>query len=99
MESCCQEKKKLSPRDDEEKQKITNRLSRIEGQISGVKNMIKEDRDCDDVLIQLSAINNAVKSLANVILKSHLNSCVKEKIKNDDAEVMDEIVELFKRFQ
>ena len=59
---CC---KKKTERSEKEKQLINNRLNRIEGQIRGVKKMIGEDAYCNDVLVQLSAIENSVKSLSN----------------------------------
>ena len=61
--------------------------------------MIEEDRYCDDVLIQLSAIDKAIKGLANEILDEHMKSCVIENIQKGNYEVLDEIVTLFKRFQ
>lgn len=81
------------------KKKITSRLNRIEGQINGVKKMIDNDRYCDDVLIQLSAIDKAVKSLANYILENHMYTCVIENIEKDNLDIIDEVVRLFRRFQ
>ena len=69
-------KKKFTKRSESEKKIINNRLNRIEGQVRGVKKMIEEDRYCDDVLIQLSAIDKSVKSLANHILENHMQTCV-----------------------
>lgn len=86
-------------RNDEDKRAITNRLNRIEGQIRGINNMVVEDRYCDEILIQLSAIDKSIKSLANYILEKHMKSCVKENIMNGNEAVLDEIVDLFKRFQ
>lgn len=97
MNECC--KQKLNKRDDESKKNIITRLNRINGQINGIKNMIEDDRYCDDVLIQLSAIDKSIKSLANLILDEHLHSCVLEEIKNGNDEVLDEVVDLFRRFQ
>lgn len=54
---------KKTYRTDEEKKIINNRINRIEGQLRGVKKMISEDAYCRDVLIQLSAIENSVKSV------------------------------------
>lgn len=90
---------KLIPRESESKKKITNRMKRIIGQLNGIMNMIEEDRYCDDVLIQLSAVDKSIKSLANTILDEHLHTCVVENIKNDNLESLDEIIDLFKRFQ
>lgn len=95
----CEKCKRVKERDLEEKKLINNRLNRINGQINGIKKMIEEDRYCDDILIQLSAIDKSIKSLANVILESHIHSCVLENIQKGNTQVLDEIVDLFKRFQ
>lgn len=97
MEKNCCEKKTY--RNDEEKKIVTNRLSRIEGQIKGIKKMIAEDRYCDDVLIQLSAVDKSIKSLANHILENHMYHCVLNDIERGNLEIIDEVVNLFRRFQ
>ncbi len=58
------------------KKTINTRLNRIDGQLHGIKKMVAEDRYCDDVLIQLSAVNKSIKSLANYILENHIYYCV-----------------------
>ena len=92
-------KKKKKKRSESEKKIINNRLNRIEGQVRGVKKMIEEDRYCDDVLIQLSAIDKSVKSLANHILENHMQTCVLKDLENGNYEIIDEVVNLFRRFQ
>ncbi|MGM9971948.1 MAG: metal-sensing transcriptional repressor [Anaeroplasmataceae bacterium] len=92
---CC--KRKI--RSEEEKKNLTIRINKIVGQMNGIKKMIEDDRYCDDILIQLSAIDKSIKSLANIILDNHMHSCLIEDIKNDNYEIIDEIVQLFKRFQ
>lgn len=67
---------KKTKRSENEKKLMINRLNRIEGQIRGIKRMIEEDSYCNDVLIQLSAIQNSVKSLSNHVLENHLYNCV-----------------------
>ena len=89
---------KKTHRAEEEKKLINNRLSRIEGQIKGVRKMIGEDAYCNDVLIQLSAIENSVKSLSNQILENHLYTCIARDMKNGKVDTIDEIISLFKRF-
>ena len=96
MKDCCQRK---TIRSQEDKKRMLSRLNRIEGQINGVKKMIEDDKYCDDVLIQLSAINKSVKSLANLIVEKHMYSCVLENIQNGNAEILSEVAALFKRFQ
>ncbi len=94
---CCETKTKI--RTEEEKKKITTRINKIVGSLNGVKQMVDENRYCDDVLIQLAAIDKSIKSLANLILDNHMHSCFIENINNGNYEVIDEVVELFKRFQ
>ena len=86
-------------RSEEHKKIITARLNRIVGQMNGIKRMVEEDRYCDDILVQLAAVDASVKSLSAVILKNHLHGCVAEHVKAGDTAVLDEIVDLFKRFQ
>ncbi|MCI9503940.1 MAG: metal-sensing transcriptional repressor [Clostridia bacterium] len=94
---CCSHRTK--ERTQEEKNALTARINRIAGQMNGVKNMIENDRYCADILIQLAAIDKSVKSLAGVLLERHLHSCLVEDIQNGKSESVDEIIELFKRFQ
>ncbi len=93
------ERYKLHPRDLDTKKKLINRMKRMIGQLNGIMKMIEDDRYCDDVLIQLSAVDKSIKSLANSILEEHMHSCVIESLKNGNEEAIDEIIDLFKRFQ
>lgn len=94
-----QTNEKIKIRTEEEKKAIINRINRIVGQMNGVRNMIDADRYCDDVLIQLSAIDKSIKGLANFILDAHMHTCMVEHIQKGDTSVIDEIVDFFKRFQ
>lgn len=92
---CCGKK---THRSNEEKKIINNRISRIEGQLKGIKRMIEEDSYCNDILVQLSAIENSVKSLSNHILENHLYSCVTRDLEDGKLDIVDELVGLFKKF-
>ena len=98
MENCCSSGK-MKMRTEEEKKKIVSRLNRIAGQVNGVARMVEEDRYCDDILIQLSAVEKSVKSLSALIFESHVHTCLIENIQSGNLSVVDEIVDLFKRFQ
>lgn len=89
---------KQTHRSENEKKIIVNRINRLMGQMNGIKNMINEDRYCDDVLIQLSAVTKSVQSLSNHILEKHLHSCVSTSIENGNLEILDELISIFKRF-
>ena len=94
---CCKTRTKL--RSDDEKRALEIRLNKIIGQLNGIKNMVAEDRYCDDILIQLSAVDKSIKSLANLMLDAHIHTCLVENVQAGNLEVVDEIVDLFKRFQ
>lgn len=93
----CNKCQKTKHRTEEEKKKIIKRLNIIEGQIKGIKQMVEDDRYCNDILIQISAINKSLKSLGNEILKSHLSTCVVNDLKNNNLEVVDEVIDLFEK--
>lgn len=103
MECCSNynknEKYKKTKRSDEDKNKLVTRINKLIGQMNGIKKMIEDDRYCDDILIQLSAIDKSIKSLANGILDNHMHTCLIENIENGNYEVINEIIDLFKRFQ
>ena len=64
--------------------KIQNRLKRIEGQIRGISGMLEENRRCEEIITQLSAINAAITNTAREILYSHIEHSVGFLAKNDD---------------
>ena len=88
---------KNTHRDEETKKKLNKRLKTIEGQIRCVQNMINDDKYCNDILIQLLAINKSIKSVSNEIFKNHLSTCVVRDIKNNDPKIIDEVMELIRR--
>ncbi len=93
--NCCSKKTKRNP---DEKKRIIGRLNRINGQINGINKMIENDAYCNDVLIQLSAVENSVKSLSTYILENHLYTCVTRDLENGNLDTIDELISLFKRF-
>ena len=95
MENCC---KKEKPRTKEDKKRIIRRLNIVEGQIRGIIKMIEEDRYCDDVLTQISASNKSLKSIGNELLNIHLKTCVVDNIKEDKLEIVDDVMEIIRRF-
>ena len=89
---------RTTKRNSEDKKALIHRLNRINGQIRGITKMIEEDRYCEDILIQLSAVEQSVKSLASILLERHLTNCVKNDILEGKDESLNEVVHLFKRF-
>ena len=63
---------------------IINRLKRIEGQIKGVLNMVEQNKDCKDVITQLSASRSAIDRAIGLIVSANLEQCVRENIENEE---------------
>ena len=81
---CCGERRKL--RSEKEYKDLLNRLSRIEGQIRGIKGMVERDAYCIDILNQASAASSALSSFCKVILSSHIRTCVTEDVREGHEE-------------
>ncbi len=94
---CGSGKHKHLPRSEEEVKTLQNRLSRVVGQVNGIKKMIDENRYCKDILVQLSACEKALQSVAFIILKEHLETCVSEKIVAGDKDIIAETIDVFKK--
>ena len=77
---CCH---KTKERSEKEYRDLINRLSRIEGQVRGIKT---------DILIQVSAVNAALNSFNKVLLSNHIRTCVADDIRAGKDEVVDELV-------
>lgn len=88
---------KTKIRDSDEKKQIINRLNRIEGQLRGIRNMVEQDIYCDDILIQISAASNSLKSLGRLILENHIRTCVVDEIKDGNNEIIDELIRSFSK--
>lgn len=87
---CCSGKKK--DRSEKEYKDLVNRLSRIEGQIRGIKRMLDEDCYCPDIMVQVAAANAALNSFNKVLLANHIRTCVADDIREGKDEVIDELV-------
>ena len=88
----CENCQKTKKRTEEEKRALINRLSRIEGQIRGIRSMVERDAYCTDVLTQVAAANAALNSFNKELLASHIKSCVADGIREGNVEVIDELV-------
>lgn len=60
----------------EDYQKMINRMSRIIGHANAVKNMMEEERDCTEILVQISAVQSALNGLGKLMLKDHIDQCI-----------------------
>ncbi len=89
---------KKRSRDEETKKDLIIRMNRIIGSLNGIKNMIEDDRYCVDILNQLAASSKAIRSLSDIILEDHIKNCLVKSIKEDDLSVIDEMIDLSRRF-
>lgn len=92
---CCSHKTK--DRSEKEYKDLMNRLSRIEGQVRGVKGMLEKDAYCTDILVQVSAIRAALNSFNKVLLENHIKTCVARDIREGKDETIEELVETLQK--
>ncbi len=93
----CSSCSRMKERTADEKKQLINRLSRIEGQVRGIKNMINNDAYCTDILIQVLATTAALNSFNRVILASHIKSCVTQDIIDGKEEAVDDLVKTLQK--
>jgi len=70
----------------ENKGRLLNRLSRIEGQVRGIARMVEDDRYCIDVLTQIQAVRAALARVETEMLNDHLDHCIESAISGGDAD-------------
>ena len=92
--NCCGRMKK---RTEEEKKALINRLSRIEGQIRGIRGMVEKDAYCTDIITQASAANAALNAFNCELMSSHIRSCVKNDVEKGDDASLEELVMMIKK--
>lgn len=92
MSDCCCECKKTKKRDEAEHKKLMNRLSRIEGQIRGIKGMVENDAYCTDIINQVSAVTAALNAFNKELLSEHIKICVANDIRAGKDETVDDLV-------
>ncbi len=66
----------MNLQDGEAKDKLISRLKRIEGQVRGIQTMVSEERNCQDILQQLTAVRSAVQSASLILLEEYMSDCV-----------------------
>ncbi len=91
---CCCRK---TERGEEEKKKLINRLSRIEGQVRGLRAMVERDAYCPDILVQSAAVNAAIDSFNKDLIASHIRHCVVRELRDGNEEVLSELVETIRK--
>lgn len=85
---------KTTERTDEEKKRLINRLSRIEGQIRGIRMMVENDAYCVDILTQSAAAKSAFNAFNRELLRRHVEGCVARDIRSGNDAVIDELMDI-----
>lgn len=81
---------------------MMNRLSRIEGQIRGIKGLLEDDTYCIDILTQVEAAKSALVGFSKELLANHIKNCVVNDLRGDDEqkaeESLDELIAVLQKF-
>ena len=91
---CCHKTKERSP---EEFKRLVNRLSRIEGQIRGIRGMLERDAYCPEILAQAAAARAALDSFSRELLSNHIHSCVVNDVRAGNDEIVDELLDTLQK--
>lgn len=95
MSECCCHKTKH--RTEEEYKALSNRLSRIEGQVRGIRKMLESECYCTDILTQVSAVQAALNAFNRELLANHIRTCVADDIRSGKDETIDELVDTLRK--
>lgn len=81
--------------------KLVSRVSKIEGQVRGISKMISDQKYCVDILTQIKAAKSALKSLELQIVDGHAKHCLHKAMesnsKDESHEMLEELIEIFKK--
>ena len=94
MPVCCG---KTKERSEKEYKDLVNRLSRIEGQLRGIRRMLDEGSYCPDIMVQVAAASAAMNSFNKVLLANHVRTCVADGIREGDDTVVEELVQTLQK--
>ena len=96
-QSCCQCQRQKA-RGEEEKKLLMNRLSRIEGQIRGIRAMLEKDAYCPDILTQASAVAAALNAFGKTLLTEHIRTCVADDLRRGNDATLDELMNTLQKW-
>ena len=81
------------------KENIINRLKKIEGQVKGIQRMVKEEKYCVDILVQIAAVRAAVNKVGGTILKRYTLECFSKEIGyKDNDDKIEELIGVITKF-
>ena len=82
----------------EETKVVLDRLSRAIGHLESVRRMVADNRDCSEVLIQLSAVRAAINNTGLLLLQNHIEHCIVESVQSGDLDAVAELNEAIARY-
>lgn len=77
---------------------VLNRMSRLIGHLESIKTMVEQNRDCSEVLIQLSAVKSAINGVSKIILKDHMEHCIVDAVRDNDQEALEQLNKAIDQF-
>ena len=77
---------------------VLNRMARLIGHLQSVRRMVEEGRDCSEVLLQISAVDAALKNVGKIILKDHMEHCIVDAVQDNDREALARLEQAIDRF-
>ena len=89
--------KRSTRRDEDVKRSLTSRINRAAGQISGLQGMLENDAYCTDILVQVAAVQSALKAFSRELIIDHLEHVVAGDLKKGDTESMDEFTKVLQK--
>ncbi|HQC55091.1 MAG TPA: metal-sensitive transcriptional regulator [Clostridia bacterium] len=77
---------------------LITRLNRIEGQVKGIRRMVEENEECEDIMIQILAIQGAIRQVGQKVVMNHLNNCIVESIQTGNLEEVQKFSKILDKF-
>ncbi len=77
---------------------VLNRMARLIGHLEAIKRMIEDGRDCTEILIQLSAVDAAIKAVSRIVLKDHMEHCIIDAINDGDKQAIENLNKAIEQF-
>ncbi len=77
---------------------VLNRMARLIGHLQSVRRMVEEGRDCSEILLQISAVDAALKNVGKIILKDHMEHCIVDAVQENDMEAIARLEQAIDRF-
>lgn len=77
---------------------VLNRMARLIGHLESIRKMVEDGRDCSDVLVQLAAVDSAIKGVGRLILKDHISHCIVDAVEAGDDRAIEALNDAIDRF-